>query len=56
MYSVSRQVEIMENVLGRFDNIVEKMQFMHSFYDCDPSFTQEARDIVRGNIVKALPE
>ena len=52
--SVDRQVEIMETQLGCFENLMEKMQYMSEFFDPDQDFTQEARDIVRGNICKTL--
>ncbi len=45
-----QQIKTMETQLGCFDNLMEKMQYMSEFFDPDPEFTQEARDIVRGNI------
>lgn len=53
--TIERQVEIMETQLGLFDTLMEKMKYMSEFFDKDPEFTKEARDIVRGNICKALP-
>jgi hypothetical protein len=53
--TTARQVEIMETQLGCFENLMEKMQYMSEFFDPDPDFSQEARDIVRGNICKTLP-
>jgi len=44
----------METQLGFFNGLMEKMQYMSEFFDKDPDFTQEARDIVRGNICKTL--
>jgi hypothetical protein len=52
--SIAEQVKIMEAQLGCFENLMEKMQYMSRFFDPDPEFTQEARDIVRGNISKTL--
>jgi hypothetical protein len=52
--NIDKQVEIMETQLGYFNGLMEKMQYMSEFFDPDPEFTQEARDIVRGNISKAL--
>ena len=52
--SVERQVEIMEAQVNCFDNLMQKMQYMSEFFDPDPGFTQEARDIVRSNICKTL--
>ena len=40
--------------LSNFDGLMEKMQYMSMMFDPDPEFTQEARDIIRGNICKAL--
>lgn len=51
--NVERQVEIMELQLGSFNSLMEKMQYMSEFFDPDPMFTQEARDIVRGNLCAA---
>ena len=53
--TIERQVEIMEAHLSCFENLMEKMQYMSEFFDADPDFTREARDIVRGNICKTLP-
>jgi len=50
-----QQVKVMETHLGNFDSLMEKMQYMSMMFDPDPEFTKEARDIVRGNICKALP-
>lgn len=52
--SIERQVEIMEKQLESFDTLLEKMQYMSNYFDPDPEFTKEARDIVRGNISKGL--
>ena len=52
--STERQVEIMEAQLSAFDDLMEKMYYMSNFFDPDPEFTQEARDIVRGNISMSL--
>ena len=52
--SEDKQIEIMESQLSNFDSLMEKMQYMSSFFDPDPEFTKSARDIVRGNICKTL--
>lgn len=52
--NTERQVEIMESQLSNFSDLLEKMQYMSMAFDPDPEFTQEARNIVRGNISKAL--
>ena len=52
--TTEQQVEIMESQLSCFDNLMEKMQYMSEFFDPDPDFSKEARDIVRGNICKAI--
>ena len=44
----------MEAQLGCFENLMEKMQYMSEFFDPDPEFTKEARNIVRGNISRSL--
>jgi len=46
----------METQLSNFDTLMEKMQYMSMMFDPDPTFTQEARDIVRSNICKTLPK
>ena len=51
---IETQIEIMEKQLSSFPDLMEKMQYMSEFFDKDPEFTQEARDIVRGNICKTL--
>jgi len=54
-HEIEQQVEIMETQLSFFENLMEKMQYMSEFFDLDPEFSKEARDIVRGNICKTLP-
>jgi len=54
--TIEEQVEIMETQLGCFENLMEKMQYMSEFFDKDLEFTQKARDIMRGNICKAIPK
>jgi hypothetical protein len=51
---VYEQVKIMESQLSNFPSLMEKMQYMSGFFDPDPEFSKEARDIVRGNISKSL--
>ena len=45
---------IMEAQLEAFPDLMQKMQYMATFFDHDPEFTKEARDIVRGEICKTL--
>ena len=52
--TVDRQVKIIEAQLSNFGSLMEKMHYMSEFFDNDPEFTREARDIVRGNICKTL--
>ena len=54
--SIEKQIKIMETQLSNFNNLMEKMQYMSQFFDPDPAFTQEARNIVRSNIAKSLPK
>jgi hypothetical protein len=54
--SIERQVEIMESQLSNFDSLMQKLQYMSEFFDPDPEFSQDARNIVRGNICKGLPK
>ena len=49
-----RQIEMMEKQLSFFPTLLEKMQYMANFFDPDPQFTKEARDIVRSNIAVSL--
>ena len=49
-----RQIEIMEKQLSNFDTLWDKMAYMANFFDPDPEFTEEARNIVRSNIAKTL--
>lgn len=53
---INKQVEIMEGQLSNFKTLMEKMQYMKAFFDPDPEFTVQARDIVRSNICKAMKE
>ncbi|MBL4755833.1 MAG: hypothetical protein JKY52_19845 [Flavobacteriales bacterium] len=52
--SIEDQIKIMEKQLGRFDTLMEKMQYMAMSFDPDPMFSSEARNIVRSNIAGAL--
>ena len=52
--NTEKQVSIMEAQLSNFDNLMEKMYYMSNFFDSDPEFTEEARNIVRGNICKGI--
>jgi hypothetical protein len=48
------QVSIMEAQLSLFGSVVEKMKYMSEFFDPDPEFTKEARDVVRSNICRSI--
>ena len=52
MLSKEEQIKIMEGQLKHFESLMEKMQYMSNYFDNDPEFTKEARDIVRSNIAK----
>ena len=54
--NIEEQVKIMETQLSFFESLMEKMEYMSFAFDPDPMFTQEARDIVRGNICKMLKD
>ncbi len=51
---VDEQVKIMENQLSYLGGLMEKMQYMSTFFDPDPEFSKQARDIVRANICKSI--
>ncbi len=54
---INEQVRIIEaqihSPIANF-SLFEKMEYMSSYFDKDPAYSQEARDIVRGNISKLL--
>ena len=50
--TTERQVEIMETQLSNFEGLIEKLTYLHNFFDPDPEFSQHARDIVRSNLCK----
>ena len=52
--SIDEQVKIMETQLSCFHGLMEKMQYMSGFFDPDPEFSKQARDIVRANICKSI--
>jgi hypothetical protein len=52
--SKKEQIRIMEAQLANFDTLIEKMSYMSRWFDIDPDFHKEARDIVRSNISKTL--
>ena len=52
--SIEEQVRIMEKQLEFFGTPFGKMQYMNQFFDQDPEYTKEARDIVRSNLCKTL--
>lgn len=49
--SIEEQVKIMRGQLAAFDTLLEKLQYMNVFFDSDPVFSKEARDIVRADLV-----
>jgi hypothetical protein len=48
------QIRIMQAQLSCFDTLIDKMSYMSRWFDIDPDFHKEARDIVRSNISKKL--
>jgi len=52
--SIDEQVRIMELQISHFDTLLEKVQWLSIAFDPDPDYSQEARNIVRGNICKEL--
>lgn len=52
--NIEEQIRIMEAQLSNFETLLDKMVYMSHFFDPDPEFTQEARDIVRGNICRRM--
>ena len=54
--TIARQIEIMEAQISNFETLVDKMHYMSICFDPDPEYTQEARDIVRSNVVRKLDE
>lgn len=51
---LDEQIRIIKSQLSAFDSLMEKMCYMSNFFDPDPEFTKEARDIVRSDIAKEL--
>ena len=50
---INRQVEIMDTQLSMFPTLLEKLQYLTMFFDPDPEFSKEARDIVRAMLARA---
>ncbi len=50
--TIEKQIKIMETQLRAFDTLLQKVSYLTYFFDPDPEYSQEARDIVRGNICK----
>ena len=48
------QIDIMEKQLSVFDNLMDKMAYLSTYFKPDPEFTQEARDEVMHNIMKEM--
>jgi hypothetical protein len=54
--TLDEQLLIMRAQLQSFDSVMEKIMYLGNFFDPDPEFTQEARDIIRGEICKESKE
>ncbi len=52
--NIDEQVRIMELQMSHFDTLFEKVSWLSMAFDTDPTYTKEARDIVRGNLCKEL--
>jgi len=45
---------VMETQLSNFITLMDKVTYLSFFFDPDPEFTLEARNIVRSNIAKTI--
>lgn len=57
--TTNEQIKLMQHQLNSTDadfSLLEKMMYMAQCFDSDPAFSQEARDIVRGNIAATIEE
>jgi len=55
--SLEKQVEIMEAQINSPEagfTLIEKLQYLTSFFAPDPEFTQEAMDIVMANLCESV--
>ena len=55
--NIKEQVRIMETQINSPEanfTLMEKMQYLSLFFEPDPAFSKEARDIVIGNLSKTL--
>lgn len=52
--NINEQVRIMELQISHFDTLLEKLSWLSMAFDPDPSYSQEARNIVRGNLSTEL--
>ncbi len=50
---IDRQVEVMDTQLSNFNTLLEKLQYLTMFFDPDPEFTRQARDMVRAGLARA---
>lgn len=48
--TIQEQVRVIEGQLSNFDTLLEKLQYLSEFFDSDPTYKKEARDIVRANL------
>ena len=53
---VKDQVRIMKAQMSNFKSLMDKMQYMSEFFDPDPQFTLEARDIVRADLCRRMKQ
>lgn len=51
---LQEQIRIMKGQLENFDCLAQKLAYMVMAFDCDPEYTKEARNIVRGDISKEI--
>ena len=50
------QLRIMRKQLSAFDTVMEKIFYLSTFFDPDPEYSREARDIIRGEICQQIKE
>ena len=51
---IDTQLRIMRAQLSAFDTVMEKIYYLGTFFDPDPEYTREARDIIRGEISQLI--
>ena len=52
--TLDEQVQVMETQLSNFSTLMDKLIYLSFFFDPDPEFTLEARNLVRSNIAKTI--